>query len=81
MGTARIESSEIVATSGTVRIPTATAAAARLNPSADGTRVWMKYGLMIVRAKNPRTTLGTPARTSSTGLTVPRTRGLAYSAR
>ena len=80
-GTAFIESSEIVATRGIVRTPTAIAAAARLNPLALGTSVWTIVGLMKVRAKNPRTTLGMPARISRIGLTVPRVRGLAYSER
>ena len=62
-------------------MPTAIAAAARLNPLAPGTTVWTTYGLMKVSAKNPSTTLGTPARTSRMGFTVPRTRVRAYSAR
>ncbi len=62
-------------------MPTAIAAAARLKPFAPGTSVWTIVGLMNVRAKKPRTTLGMPARISRIGLTVPRTRGLAYSER
>ena len=80
-GTALIASSETEAMSGIVRTPTATAAAAKLKPLAPGTRAWMMVGLMNVRAKKPRTTLGMPARTSRTGLTTHRTRGLAYYAR
>ena len=44
-GTALMASSEIVATSGIVRIPTAIAAAARLKPFAVGTSVWTIVGV------------------------------------
>ena len=64
-----------------VRIPTAIAADARLNPLAPGTTVWTICGLMKVSAKNPSTTLGMPARISRIGFTIPRTRLEAYSAR
>ena len=36
---------------------------------------------MKVRAKKPKMTVGTPTRTSSTGFTIRRVRGLAYSER
>ena len=36
---------------------------------------WMRSGVMKVRAKNPRTTLGMPARISRTGLTMPGSAG------
>ena len=56
-------------------------AASRLKPLALGKIAWTTFGLMNVRAKKPRTTLGMPARISRIGLTMPRTRGLAYSER
>ena len=40
-----------------------------------------RNGVSTARAKNPNATVGTPARTSRIGLTVLRTRGLAYSLR
>ncbi len=74
-------SSAMEATSGTVRMPTPMPAAARLNCVAWLTKRWTSSGEMNVRAKNPRTTLGMPARTSRMGLRMRRTRGRAYSDR
>jgi hypothetical protein len=69
------------ATSGIVRIPTPSAAAMKLNPWAVGKIVCTTFGLIHVRAKNPSTTLGMPARISRIGLMIRRVRGLAYSER
>ena len=74
-------SSEIVAMSGMVRMPTPMPAARRLKPLAVGKKTWMTLGVITVSAKKPRTTLGMPARISRMGLTMPRVRGPEYSAR
>jgi hypothetical protein len=81
IGTARMASSAMEAMSGMIRIPTPTPATRRLNPAADVKTVCTTFGLMNVRAKKPRTTLGIPARISRMGLIVLRDRGLAYSDR
>ncbi len=62
-------------------MPTPSPAAMKLNPPAVGKIAWTTFGLMKVRAKKPRTTLGTPARISRIGFTVRLTFGLAYSDR
>ena len=62
-------------------MPTPSPAAARLNEFASSNRGLISVGVSSVRAKNPRTTLGMPARTSRTGLTVLRNFGVAYSER
>ena len=62
-------------------MPTPMPAARRLNPFASVKIDWTTVGLIHVRAKKPRTTLGMPARISRIGLTMPRTRWLAYSDR
>ena len=54
------------------------AAPPRNSPGQSG---WMISGRMKLAAKKPIATVGMPARISSTGLTVLRTRGLAYSLR
>src|SRR5438093_7755729 len=52
-----------------------------LKTGASDTRRWMRFGLIQVRAKNPRTTLGIEARISSTGFRTARVRLPAYSDR
>jgi len=80
-GTARSASSEIEAMSGMIRMPTPRPAASMLNTVACGQTRWTMLGLMNVRAKKPRTTLGMLARISRIGFTKDRVRGEAYSER
>ncbi len=46
-----------------------------------GRKAWSTTGVKKVRAKNPNTTVGIPASTSSVGLSTLRTRVEAYSER
>ena len=80
-GTDRMASSEMDATSGMVRKPTATPAAAMLKKLAPGAMGWMRFGVMKLMANRPSTTLGTLARTSRIGFSTRLTLGLAYSDR
>ena len=67
-------SSLIDATSGVMRMPTASPADAMFDSGAPVSG-WTMFGLIQVRAKKPRTTLGIEARISRIGLRRRRTRG------
>ena len=75
-------SSAMLATSGVMRTPTARPAESMLKgivgPGQIGSMI---VGLRTVSAKKPSTTLGMAASISRMGLSQPRSRGLAYSAR
>jgi len=76
-------SSETEATSGMVRMPTPMPAASiePPRPFSSPKNVPTTLGAIQVRAKNPRTTDGTPASTSRMGLRAARMRGRANSDR
>src|SRR5918992_471043 len=82
MGTARMESSAIDATSGVTNTPTPTPAAPKLKKAASlhNNRSTIS-GFRKLMANTPRTMLGIPASVSSIGLSSRLTRGLAYSDR
>src|SRR5450756_34418 len=82
IGTALIASSDSEATVGMIMIPSAMPAASTLNvPTWMPSRPFSTSGAMKVNAKKPYTTDGTPARSSSTGLSTLRTPVGAYSDR
>ena len=64
-----------------MRMPDADARGGEVEARTLGKMRWTIGGLMNVRAKKPRTTLGMPARISRIGLIVRRTFGVAYSDR
>ena len=74
-------SSEMEAMMGMVMIATPRPAAIRVCWGVASQIRWMTSGATTVRAKNPITTLGTPASTSTRGFSTRRTRGEAYSLR
>jgi hypothetical protein len=82
-GTARIASSEIDATSGTIMSPTAMPAMPIENGPLQGRNgnSSSASGRRNQKAKRPMATVGMPSRTSSAGLIDARTRGGAYSDR
>ena len=79
-GTALMASSATEAIVGSTRMPTMMPAASWLNCSTSSPKTPRRIsGVTKVSAKKPKTMVGTPASTSSTGLTIRRTRGVAYS--
>ena len=83
-GTALITSSDRDETKGIIIIPITKPAASADSDATSRPRsppVSRKKGAIVRAAKNPYTTVGTPARISNKGLTVPRTRLVAYSDR
>src|SRR5215212_3549852 len=71
---------------GTIMSPIASPPARTLKINGGPPRKWPGqifwiWGVMKIRAKKPNAIVGTPARTSRMGLTILRTRGLAYSLR
>jgi hypothetical protein len=79
-GTEDSASSETDAIVGTTRMPRMIAADRPLKIRSSKPRS-PSSGVKNVSAKNPKTIVGIPARISTTGLKILRTRGVAYSAR
>ena len=83
-GTAEITSSDSEDTNGMIITPMTKPAASALSAATSSPSVApapRSAGLMTMAAKKPYTTVGTPARISSSGLTAPRARAPAYSDR
>lgn len=69
-GTAFKASSDIDAIVGTIIIPTAMPADIALNTPVPGINFWTIFGVIQFNAKYPKTTVGTPAKSSRIGLIV-----------